>query len=1415
MSQWSPLRAGLAGLILCSASAPAQSAEPFQAGFASVDVTPQEPVRLSGYAARTAPMEGVDEPLAARAVALKFGDDPPYVLVAVDSIGFPGTLVKEVFERLPEEVQVDRSQFVMTATHSHTAPHIARGLSNLYSKPQSDEELAATERYTNFLRDQAAEAARRALADLKPARLFVGEGTAGFAMNRRGIGEPAGRAVDHAVPVLRITDASGQATRGLMFNYACHCTTFGPGHNRVNGDWAGYASLQLEREHPGAVALCMIGCGADANPHREGPQQLELAQMQGRDLADEVTRVCGAGLREITAPLFGTFGYAGLPIDRPGLPELQAQLKSGDPNYRRHAEEMLAVHARMGRLPETYPMPIQVWRFGNEFAMVFLGGEVVADYSHRIKRELGPRPADDAPDADEVEDRCEAPVWVTAYANDVFGYVASERVRSEGGYEVDSSMIYYLQPGRWSSGTEEVVMRRVHELYGNTTTDRSLSVEDALRSFTVPEGFRVEVVAAEPLIADPVNFTVGPDGRLWVVEMGDYPRGADHQGAPGGRIRVLTDDDGNGRYDHSTIFLDQIAYPTGVWPWRDGAIISAAPDIVFARDLDGDGRADDIQVLYSGFKPANPQHRINGFCWGLDGWLYLASGDTSRTITSHKTGETLNMAGRDLRIHPDTGRMETLSGQSQYGRTRDNWGNGFGNNNSEPLWQYVLEDGDLNRNPFVPSPRPLVHLSHPQAIPPVFPTSRTVDRFNDLWAADRFTSACSPLIVRDSALGPDLDGAALICEPVHNLVSRIVLTPGGVAYRGSRLPSEETAEFLSSRNNWFRPVRLMTGPDGSLWVADMYRRVIEHTEWIPEAWQAQLDVRAGENRGRIYRVVRGAVPLGRIPDLSRLTTGELVEELASPNGTRRDLAQQLLIERGDAAALERLDALLQRDLASPSLVQCLWTRVLLDPGRLEPIAPYLSHADPMVRSTAVRLIGGVEPDSEALRQAVLTRRDDDDVRVRFTLALVLGGWTSNSAGDALSELAVRDFGDVWVRAAVLTSARTSAEQILRAVLSRLSESEERTQFTTHLTATALGDQPESGAARILRLVLDGADRSGEDWRFAALGACLDGLARKGSSVARLASSSQSDIQQAARGSQTLFDAARAAVTDSDCPVERRRLAIALLARGPDSQPEDLQRLTETLSPQQPLVLQQAAVDTLAAVATDDVPARLIGAWKSLEPTTHSSVINALLSRDAWTSQLLDAIAAEAIRPSELDAAARNRLLEHPDESLRQRAADLLQPSASRRDVLEQHQSVLTLAGDPDRGAAVFTKTCAACHRLHERGADLGAKLGSLQNKATDALLTAILDPNQAVEGRYLSYAAATNDGRTYAGMIVEETSTSITLARPDGQKDVILRIDLESLSSSGKSFMPEGLERELSPQDIADVIAFVQAESVP
>lgn len=444
----------LADPVFCST---ARGEDAMKFGFATRVITPTEPMRLSGYANRNKPSTGTDEELRVRAVAFETPSGERHAIVSVDLLGLPADQQQEIARRVAETHRISRERLTVGCTHTHTGPRMTTASISLLIEPFTPEELQKAIAYSDRITEEIVAVIGSALQDLQPGKLFLGEGKAGFAVNRRmlkagkwtGFGVNPDGPVDHSVPVLKITDASGKI-RGIVVNYACHPTTLGPEDNRYSPDWPGYAALALEESFPGATVVTLTGCAGDANPEPRtagGADNSRLAIGHGRTLAEAVRRVLEQPMREISDPPVCSFGTADLKFELPSQAELEKRLTHSDPVMRLHAQNMLKIIDEKGALPSSYPLPIQVWRFGQDLTMVFLGGEVVVEYALRLKKEWQP-----------------GYVWVTAYSNDVPGYVASEKVRSEGGYETDYSMIFYNQPGRWSTGTEDLIIRRIGEI---------------------------------------------------------------------------------------------------------------------------------------------------------------------------------------------------------------------------------------------------------------------------------------------------------------------------------------------------------------------------------------------------------------------------------------------------------------------------------------------------------------------------------------------------------------------------------------------------------------------------------------------------------------------------------------------------------------------------------------------------------------------------------------------------------------------------------------------------------------------------------------------------------------------------------------------------------------------------------------
>ncbi len=536
---------------------------------------------------------------------------------------------------------------------------------------------------------------------------------------------------------------------------------------------------------------------------------------------------------------------------------------------------------------------------------------------------------------------------------------------------------------------------------------------ESLKAIRIKSGFKVELVASEPLVQDPIFVDWDAKGRMWVVEMGDYPFHERDGQTHAGRVKILEDTDGDGICDKATLFLDNLRYPTGLAPWKNGVFVASVPEVFFVEEHDGKpGRRTPI---LSGFALGNPQHLVNGFCWGLDGWFYGGNGDSGGKVIEAKSGKEFDLSGRDFRFNPATGEFQLQAGRTQYGRWRDDFGNWFGCNNSSMGWHYFMDERHLARNPRLALPALRRTLNNQPDAKKVFPVSAPLRRLNWPDAVNTLTSGCNAMPYRDALFGEEYTRSFFICEPANNLVHREVLEPDGISFRSHRPADEKDSEFLASEDNWSRFTMARTGPDGCLYVVDMYRLVLEHPEWIPQPMIEHLDLRAGSDRGRIYRITREvpgdptATASRGIPNLERMSGTELLAELGSPNGWRRDTAQRLLIGRGEENR-ERVSGALRSLLAATPpappwhAIQLLWTAAALGTLDDDLLIAAMRHPDARVRAHAARL-GEDRVRREPVLEQIIALARDPDLRVRVQAVLTLGESSDPRVPDVLRALA--------------------------------------------------------------------------------------------------------------------------------------------------------------------------------------------------------------------------------------------------------------------------------------------------------------------------------------------------------------------------------------------------------------------------
>ncbi|RZO17339.1 MAG: c-type cytochrome [Verrucomicrobiaceae bacterium] len=502
----------------------------------------------------------------------------------------------------------------------------------------------------------------------------------------------------------------------------------------------------------------------------------------------------------------------------------------------------------------------------------------------------------------------------------------------------------------------------------------------SLKKTHVPKGYKVELVASEPLVMDPVAIDWSSDGSVWVAEMADYPSG---ENGVLGRIAKLIDTNGDHRPDKRQVLLDDVSFPTGVMSWGDGVIVTCAGKIFYAEDEDGDGMADRKEDWFTGFIENNQQLRVNGLRWGLDDWIYCASGGhhagfgVNTIITCAKNGKKIKLGARDFRFRPD-GSFEPVAGPSQFGRVRDNEGNWFGVQNAHPIWHYVLEDQYLKRNPDIAAPDPRKMLRGKS--PKIYSAGKAQKRFHGFDMIGRYTSACGISIYRDNILFDHSSDqiSAFTCEPFSNLVQRHILNDQGATFTAERAEDGDH-DFFASEDRWCRPVMSRTAPDGSLWVVDMYRYMIEHPQWLPPEGKQELKPHyySGQGKGRIYRISKkGSEHDWRVAIKN------------SPNGIARDIALRESFRKGESILWDKqeiMDGLISKERSVRKIA-------LRKSERLEEIIP-----------------------------EIFALANDPDSKVRLQAAYTFGEFESDEAGQALSKIAQRDGEDPYFAAAILSS----------------------------------------------------------------------------------------------------------------------------------------------------------------------------------------------------------------------------------------------------------------------------------------------------------------------------------------------------------------------------------------------------------
>lgn len=948
----------------------------------------------------------------------------------------------------------------------------------------------------------------------------------------------------------------------------------------------------------------------------------------------------------------------------------------------------------------------------------------------------------------------------------------------------------------------------------------------------VHPALEVHLFAQEPQVVDPVALCFDAAGRMYVVEMRDYPHGLPPDNQPGGTVRLLEDTDGDGRADRSVVFAERLSYPTSIAPYRDGVIVTTPPEIVFLKDTDGDGRSDLREVLYHGFRRAVTDGNMSGLRWGLDNWLHgVNGGPGGEVVSTRKRGDALRLGNLDFRLRPDLGEIETTyTTGGGFGLVFDDWGRSFTPHNVNHMQMRIMPGRVLARNAGLPPVAGTHSISDHGEMARIHAISEAQTRPNHPEQAGYFSAAGAVGFIGHQDYPADLAGSVTVADMVGNLVHRDVLSPAGPIYVASRSPEEQTKEFIASTDPAFRPTTLELGPDGALYLADMHRDVIEHPDYIPAKMRETLDIRAGDDRGRIYRLLpRKGVTQNQKP-LATMTPTELVEELASPNQWRRMTAQRLIVENNHLITTAPLEDLVKSGPNAIARVQALWTLQGLGELGESILLLALNDADERLVENAVQVAAGLASRSPGVTSRVQSLAvQHPGVRVRFlaaravelsTDAVLAGLWNDGehrwsrlallSALPGGEHLVLTEWIKQVVDAAAYSDSQVAVARDLGALAAARGTAEEVGQVVT-----ALHGQRQSLAGPVLEGLREGfGRRGGALGETARLATALETLAQDlpldfKRNVWRL--ERQLGLPVSPSQTAAIDEALRMAVAAAQ-PTSSRIPAIELLALAEPGQFTPV--LLPLFSSLTTVELQRAAFEVLRGPTDAAIARGLLERWREIHPSLKRGVTTLLLSRRDYHALLLDAIEGERVKLGELnlDLEDRRRLISWSSAEIKERARKLIGDGeyGNRQAKVEEWLAKLPPTGDAAKGRVVYEQVCASCHLAGASGHDVGPNLTGLAHRSVEDLVSNILDPNMAINPNYLGVAVETKDGELLTGILTAETAEAITLLQAQGLRTSLRRDQIQRLESTGTSLMPEGLEAGMSPADLRDLVAFLQ-----
>lgn len=1392
-----------------------------------IDVTP--PV---GFEMAYDPVRKTDElGLSARGIVI-LGAQQPIVLCAVDWIGIGNGAHDEFRETLAIAAGTTSDRVSVNTLHQHDAPRCDFTAEQILNDAGHTRHGALDGAFARDCLQRLKKAVQNAISEAVPVdHLAIGEANVeGVASNRR-IQDETGQVVAtryttcrdpklRALPdgiidpeLTSITFLKGKTPVAVLTYYAVHPQSYYR-TGIPSPDFPGIARFLRGQDVPDCLHVHFNGAGGNigAGKYNDGDKgnRVILAQR----LAEGMRKAFDAAEPKPLDP--ADISWAVAPVKLPlgkhlKVEVLAQQVAQWNSKDYWNAPEQLAFAKRCeaGHLTELSCLKLQTAR------ILHMPGELFVEYQLAAKK-LRP----------------DLHVAMAAYGDYGPGYIGTAEAYGQGGYEVSE------RASKVAPEVEQILMDGIKTLLERTDAADSQAAaapnfkdelpripptpaDRALETFQIAPGYQIQQVAAEPLVGSPVAIEWDAQGRMFVCEMRGY---SEDREAAISTIGLLTDSDGDGRYDQRTEYASGLLWPTAIFPWDGGLFVGDAPDLWYLKDTDGDGRADHKEVVITGFGTSNVQGLMNSMRWGLDNRIHIACSSAGGKLQRPGSKDSpLDIRGRDIAFDPHTGDFEITTATAQHGMCFDDWGRKFSSANSDHVIQVMYNDDVTAHNPFVKAPSPKVSIASdgPQAevfrASPVEPwrVVRTRLRVNGKArgpvegggrAAGYFTGATGVTIFRGDAWPESDRGLAIVGDVGSNLVHRKKLTGNALPFTAHRIDQE--SEFITSTDNWFRPSQFANGPDGCLYIVDTYREVIEHPKSLPPEIKQHLDLTAGRKRGRIYRVFPEGHSPRQLPNFSKLSTAALVEQLAHANAWHRETAARLLHEQQDALAAPILESFLQKTESPLGRIHAMSSLAGRNKLNDATLLQLLTDDHAQVRRHAVRLTTARHfwslPPFRKMAESLVT---DANEEVLIEVAHGVSQLPPTDRAALLAVIAMTPNTSKWTDFAIQSSTAEAATELF----SILSGSSEQGNTLPIALMQGLADQiSRQNNLPDVAFALKALNQIGSHQRRQCLPLYASLLKKSNPAVPATSDPALLQVAQKAGAiQQRLLEQNSQLAMDSTRPPTERLQAIAHFRYATWKQFYPAAK--KLLSEENDFQIQQATLNSITGFQDSTIPSLLIGNFQNVSPTLQRSMIRQLLSRNTYWPSLVAAVESEQIPEKAISVNQWQQLANSKDPTVASKANSILETFAksSRDDVVRAYRSVLQQSGDVDQGQTVFRKQCASCHRVNKWGNPIGPNLATMKARGAESILVNVLDPNREVNPQYFNYTILTTDGLTVSGMIESEGTSSIVLRQSDGTSKTVLRGEIEQLSNTHQSLMPEGLERTISKSQMADLIAFL------